>query len=151
MKRLYTKTIQGKKEENENTQHIVLDVIKENEVPKVPKNQEQQQVPQIIASVRRYNSLRKPPKLFSPSLYYLLMSYSGEPECYQEAMQVETRKKWEQCMNEEMDSLVRNQTWYLVEFHVGKRAWQNKWVYMLKQEEVEKKRCKDRIIVKGFA
>ena len=32
----------------------------------------------------------------------------GEPECYEEAMQVETRKKWEQGMDEEMDSLVRS-------------------------------------------
>ena len=42
------------------------------------------------------------------------MTDSGEPECYEEAMQVETRKKWEKGMNEEMDSLVRNQTWDLV-------------------------------------
>ena len=39
---------------------------------------------------------------------------SGEPECFEEAMQVETRNKWEQGMDEEMDSLVRNQTWDLV-------------------------------------
>ena len=37
-------------------------------------------------------------------------------------MQVETRKKWEQGMKEEMDSLVHNQTWDLVKFLVGKRA-----------------------------
>ena len=44
----------------------------------------------------------------------------GEPECYEETMQVETRKKWEQGMDEEMDSLVRNQTWDLVKFPVEK-------------------------------
>ena len=44
------------------------------------------------------------------------MNDYGELECYEEAMQVETRKKWEQGMNEEMESLVRNQTWDLVEF-----------------------------------
>ena len=48
-------------------------------------------------------------------------------------MQVETRKKWEQGMDEEMDSLVRNQTWDLVDFPAGKRALQNKWVYRLKE------------------
>ena len=41
-------------------------------------------------------------------MYYLLMTDSGETECYEEAMQVETRKKWEQGMNEEMYLLVRN-------------------------------------------
>ena len=48
-------------------------------------------------------------------------------------MQVKTRKKWEQDMDEEMESLVRNQTCYLVKFPAGKRALQNKWVYKLKE------------------
>ena len=50
------------------------------------------------------------------------MTDSSEPECYEEVMQVETRNKWEQDMNEEIDSLVRNQTWDLVKFPVEKRA-----------------------------
>jgi hypothetical protein len=33
---------------------------------------------------------------------------SGEPECYEEVMQVDTKKKWEKGMKEEMDSLVNN-------------------------------------------
>ena len=77
------------------------------------------------------------------------MINSGELECYEEAMQVETRKKWEKGMNEEMDSLVRNQTWYLVEFPASKRAMQNKWVYRLKEEDGGKKRYKDRLVEQG--
>ena len=79
------------------------------------------------------------------------MTDSGEPECYEEAMQVETRKKWEQFMNEEMNSLIRNHTWDLVEFPTGRRALQNQWVYRLKEEEEGKKQYKARIVVKGFA
>ena len=79
------------------------------------------------------------------------MTDSGEPECYEEVMQVETRKKWEQGMNEEMDSLVRSQTWDLVQFPAGKRALQNKWVYRLKEEDGGKKLYKARLVVKGFA
>jgi hypothetical protein len=55
-------------------------------------------------------------------LYYLLLIDSGELESYEEAMQVDTKKKWEQGMKEEMDSLVNNQTWDLVQFPAGKRA-----------------------------
>jgi len=44
----------------------------------------------------------------------------GEPECYEEAVQVETRKKWEQAMKEEMDSLAHNQTWDLFRLPAGK-------------------------------
>ena len=54
-------------------------------------------------------------------------------------------------MDEEMESLVRNQNWYLVKFPIGKRALQNKWVYRLKEEDGGKKRYKARLVVKGFA
>ena len=53
------------------------------------------------------------------------MTDSGEPselECYEEATLMETKNKWEQGMDEEMDSLVRSQTRDLVELPVGKRA-----------------------------
>ena len=66
-------------------------------------------------------------------------------------MQVETKKKWEQGMIEEMDSLVRNQTWDLVKLPTGKRVLQNKWSYRLKEEDGGKKQYKDRLVVKGFA
>ena len=92
----------------ENTKYKVLNEIEENEVPKVRVNKEQQQVPQNPTSVRISTRLSRPPKRFSPSLYNLLMTNSCELEFYEEAMQVENRNKWEQGMNEEMGSLVRN-------------------------------------------
>ena len=137
---MYKDQLQGKKVENKNTEDIVLDEIKENEVPKALENQEQQQVPETLATVRKYTRLSRTPERFSPSPYYLSMTDSGEPECYEEAMQVETRKKWEQGMNEEMDSLVRNQTWDLVQLPTEKRALQNKRVYRLKMEARRGKR-----------
>jgi hypothetical protein len=66
-------------------------------------------------------------------------------------MKVDTRKKWEQGIKEEMDSLENNQTWDLVQLPAGKRALQNKWIYKLKEEDGDKKRYKARIVVKGFA
>jgi hypothetical protein len=66
-------------------------------------------------------------------------------------MQVDTKKKWEQGMKEEMDSLENNQTWDLVQLPAGKRALQNKWVYKLKEENGGEKRYKARLVVKGFA
>ena len=88
---MYKDQLQGKKVEKENTEYKVLDEIKEDEVPKAPENQEQQQVPETLATVRKYIRLSRPPERLFPSLYYLLMTNSGEPECYEEAMQVETR------------------------------------------------------------
>ena len=97
---------------------------------------QEQQEPQTPASaVRRSTRLSRPPERYSPSLYYLLLTDSGEPESYDEAMQVDTKQKWEQGMKEEMDSLVKNQTWDLVKLPAEKRALQNKWVYRLKEED----------------
>ena len=52
-------------------------------------------MPQTPASVRRSTRSSKPREQFSPSLYYLFMTDFGEPECDEEEMHVETRKKWE--------------------------------------------------------
>jgi hypothetical protein len=54
-------------------------------------------------------------------------------------------------MKEEMDSLVNNQTWNLVQFPARKITLQNKWVYRLKQENGGKKWYKDKLVVKGFS
>ena len=54
------------------------------------------------------------------------MTDSGEIECYEEAMQVETKKKWEQAMDEDMDSLVINQIWDLVKFPAENMVLQDK-------------------------
>jgi hypothetical protein len=84
-------------------------------------------------------------------LYYLLLIDFGEPECYEEAMQVDTKNKWEQDMKEEMDSLVNNLTWNLVQFPAGNKTLQNNWVYKLKEEDGGKNRYKARLVVNGFA
>ena len=54
-------------------------------------------------------------------------------------------------MIKEMESFEINRTWDLVEFHVGKRALQNNWVYGLKEEDGGKKQYKAILVVKGFA
>ena len=54
-------------------------------------------------------------------------------------------------MKEEMDSLLKNQTWSLVEPLEGKKALTNKWVYRIKEEGEGRQRYKARLVVKGFA
>ena len=127
---LYKNQLQEKKKENENKEYAVLDEITEkikvpennnNQQPQQQQPPQQQQAPQTPESgVRRSTRISRPPERYSPSLYYLLLTDSGEPECYEEAMQVESRKKWEVAMEEEMDSLMHNQTWDLVRLPAGK-------------------------------
>jgi len=54
-------------------------------------------------------------------------------------------------MKEDMDSLVDNQTWDLVQLLAGRRALQDKCVYSLKDENGGKKWYKAKLVVNGFA
>jgi len=158
---LYKNQLQEKKQEKENNEYTVLDEITEkvkvpennnNQQPQQQQPPQQQHAPQTPESgVRRSTRISIPPKRYSSSLYYLLLTDFGEPECYEEAMQIESRKKWELAMKEEMDSLMHNYTWDLVRLPAGKTTLKNKWSYRLKEEDGGKQRYKSRLMVKGFA
>ncbi|GKA97148.1 retrovirus-related pol polyprotein from transposon TNT 1-94, partial [Tanacetum coccineum] len=51
-------------------------------------------------------------------------------------------------INEEM--VEKNQTWSLLILLAGKKAFQSKWVFNVKEEQDGKKRYKTRLVVKGF-
>ncbi|CAM8994139.1 unnamed protein product [Rhodiola kirilowii] len=53
-------------------------------------------------------------------------------------------------MDNEMKSLLANETWELVALPRGKKALHNKWVYRIKEEVNGSKRYKVRLVVKGF-
>ena len=53
-------------------------------------------------------------------------------------------------MKNEMDSLLENQTWELIELTVGKKVLHNKWVYRIKNEHDGSKRYKAKLVVKRF-
>ena len=74
----------------------------------------------------------------------------GEPECYDKTLQDENSSKWELSIKDEMNSLLRNQTWELTELLVGKKVLHNKWVYRIKNKHDGSKHYKARLVVKGF-
>lgn len=63
-----------------------------NKMPLVPDAQQQQVIPQTPISVRRSTRLSRPLERFSPSLYFILLTDSSEPEGYEEAMQVDAKQ-----------------------------------------------------------
>ena len=133
--------------EAETKEFVEFEEISGNDVQISPKAvQEEPGTP----ALRRSSRIPKPIQRYSPSLHYLLLSDSGEPECYDQAMQVEDSVKWESAMKDEMDSLMSNQTWELAELPPGKKALHNKWVYRIKEEHDGNKRYKARLVVKGF-
>ena len=55
------------------------------------------------SELRRSTRTIRAPEKYSPSLHYLLLTDSGEPECY-EALQVKAEDKWELVMDDEIVS-----------------------------------------------
>ena len=101
-------------------------------------------------ALRRSSRTIRPPHRYSPALHYILLIDRGEPESYDEVLQDKELVKWELAMKDEIDSLMSNQMWPLVELPKGKKALHNKWVYRIKEECDGNKRYKARLVVKGF-
>ena len=103
MKRFCIRIKCKKKQEKENREYTVLNEITEkmkvhenhnDQQPEPEKQPQQQHTPQTPKSgVRICTRISRPPEQYSPSVYYVLLIDSSEPECYEEAAQVETRKK----------------------------------------------------------
>lgn len=72
-----------------------------------------------------------------------------EPQTYKEALKDENCERWKMAMKEEYDSLLKNETWELVERPLGEKIVDNKWVYKVKSEQ-ENKRFKARLVARGF-
>ena len=82
----------SKKQEKESKEYTVFEEITEkvkvpennnNQQPQQQQRPQQQQAPQTPESgVRRSTKISRPPERYSTSLYYLLLTDSGEPECY---------------------------------------------------------------------
>ena len=100
--------------------------------------------------LRRSSRSIRAPDRYSPSLHYLLLTDEGEPESFDEALQVEDSIKWEPAMDDEMRSLEKNDTWVLTELPTGKKTVLNKWVFRIKTEPDGKRRFKARLVVKGY-
>ena len=134
---------------------VNLDELTENTVQKGGEENNENVASQVdqstpVAEVHRSSKIIRPPQRYSPALNYLLLTDGGEIECYDEALQNENSSKWELAMKDEMDSLLRNQTWELTELLEGKKALHNKWVYRIKNVHDGSKRYNARLVVKGF-
>jgi hypothetical protein len=122
-------------QEEEIVQHPLQEFQPENEPPQLARG-----------STRPHKPSQK-----YPLSNYILLTNKGEPVCFQEACKVENNKEWKKAMEEEMESLLENETWVLVKLPKGRKPRQNKWVYMIKHEgEGKKERYKARLVVKGF-
>ena len=74
-----------------------------------------------------------------------------EPQSYEQAILGPDKEEWKASMNEEINSLLKNETWELVALPEERKAIENKWVFRVKRDKngIEIKK-KSRLVIKGF-
>ena len=104
--------------------------------------------------MKRSTRVSKPPVRFVLGQNYVadfvILIDCGEPSCYQEAMRMHDKRKWEKAMHLEMDSLIKNKTWDLMKLPTSKNALPCKWVYKIKVNPNVENKYKARLFAKGF-
>jgi hypothetical protein len=79
-------------------------------------------------------------------------SLSPEPMTYQEAISGRNSRQWRDAMQEEMESLLKNEVWDLVPLPKDRKPISCKWVYKLKMNPDQAiERFKARLVVRGFS
>ncbi|KAG9454908.1 hypothetical protein H6P81_007812 [Aristolochia fimbriata] len=95
--------------------------------------QVQESEPYAIAKGKGKRNIVPPVRyMFEDMVSFALTVGTGDPSTFSEAMKVDDSDVWLHAMKEEMESLLKNQTWELVELPKGKRAIGCKWVYRKK-------------------
>ena len=75
-----------------------------------------------------------------------------QPSTYREVVDRPDWEQWELAMQDEINSIIKNRTWDLVELPAGRKAIGSKWVFTRKRTasgEIE--RYKARLVAKGFS
>lgn len=83
-------------------------------------------------------------------LNLLYFAFIAEPVTIKEAMSSPNSAEWKDAMSDEMNSLMENQTWTLVDLPDGKKPPKTKWVFTIKRDTSgEIVRHKARLVAKG--
>ena len=86
--------------------------------------------------VRRFEQARKEPDMYSPpkfhSSFELFSTEEEDPRTVKEAIDSMEGELWKKVIEEEMESLRKNDTWDLVGFPDGRKKIYSKWVFKRK-------------------
>lgn len=76
----------------------------------------------------------------------------GEPISYKQAINSNDSSNWKQAMLEEYNSLIKIETWELVQLPAGRTPVSCKWVFKLKLDKTgQVSRYKARLVARGFS
>lgn len=97
------------------------------------------------ARVLRLRDMLKPPPRFSHAMLAI-----EEPQTYTEAISSPEAERWKKAINEEIESHIKNATWYEEEMPENKKTINCRWLFKLKQTPGEEDRFKARLVARGF-
>ncbi|KZS18168.1 Uncharacterized protein APZ42_015731 [Daphnia magna] len=102
----------------------------------------------------KLNQERRPPVRWADeSLTGIYAKLAGiddltEPAAYEEVFSSAQPTNWIAAMNDEMDSLSKNETWFLTHLPVGRASIKNRWVFKLKRSGPEGVKFKAKMVAK---
>ena len=77
---------------------------------------------------------------------------ASEPATYQEALRSPDRNQWKIAMENEMASMIENETWDLAEAPKDANIVKCRWVYMLKcDQDGAPTKHKARLVARGYS
>ncbi|KAH9670700.1 hypothetical protein KPL70_017080 [Citrus sinensis] len=81
----------------------------------------------------------------------LLLNIKKDPKTFSEAMSSRDASFWREAVSDEMDSIMSNQTWVLVDLPPGSQPISSKWVFRRKyNSDGSLQTFKARLVAKGF-
>ena len=95
-------------------------------------NESEEEVELQTPFVRRYGQARKKNERYSPPHFFSSFTLSASKEdsrTIKEAINSTKGKFWNKAMEEEMESLRKNDTWDIVTLPNGRRSIASKWVF----------------------
>ena len=107
-----------------------------------PTEEEEEEEPRRSKRARKETS-------FGPD--FLTFMVEGEPVTYKQAMSTPDSQYWEEAIQNEIESIMQNHTWELVDLPKGCKPLGHKWIFKRKLKvdgTIEK--YKARLVVKGF-
>lgn len=100
--------------------------------------------------VRRSARIRQQANFPDAVSYSAMVNNIYDPETVREAMSGEQRKEWQEAMLSEYDSLIKNNTWTLMNLPNNRKLVNSKWVFKTKTTaDGQVLRYKARLVAKG--
>ena len=108
---------------------------------------------QLARDRARRKDVRRPSRYLDSDMLYFAFCVAeqvvfSEPESYNAAINCKERDKWLKAMIEEMDSLIKNGTWVLVDKVEGRKIVSCKWIFKKKIESADNEKV--RFKARGF-